>query len=68
MAILNIKRAEFHGEWNYTTSPNNLSGRLRAYFVTGPKHLRHDWQSAATAVLLLATLTRGFDGSLTRNG
>ena len=22
MAILNIKRAEFHGEWNYTISPN----------------------------------------------
>ena len=22
MATLNIKRAEFHGEWNYTISPN----------------------------------------------
>jgi hypothetical protein len=22
MAALNIKRAEFHGEWNYTLSPN----------------------------------------------
>ena len=22
MAALNIKRAEFHGEWNYTISPN----------------------------------------------
>ena len=24
MAAINIKRAEFHGEWNYTISPNNL--------------------------------------------
>jgi hypothetical protein len=23
MAAINIKRAEFHGEWNYTISPNN---------------------------------------------
>jgi hypothetical protein len=23
MAALNIKRAEFHGEWNYTISPNH---------------------------------------------
>jgi hypothetical protein len=23
MAALNIKRAEFHGEWNYTISPNS---------------------------------------------
>ena len=22
MATLNIKRADFHGEWNYTISPN----------------------------------------------
>jgi hypothetical protein len=22
IAALNIKRAEFHGEWNYTISPN----------------------------------------------
>jgi len=22
MATINIKRAEFHGEWNYTISPN----------------------------------------------
>ena len=22
MAAINIKRAEFHGEWNYTISPN----------------------------------------------
>jgi hypothetical protein len=22
MAALNIKRAQFHGEWNYTISPN----------------------------------------------
>ena len=22
MAILNVKRAEFYGEWNYTISPN----------------------------------------------
>ena len=25
MAALNIKRAEFHGEWNYTISPNTYS-------------------------------------------
>ena len=24
MAAINIKRAQFHGEWNYTISPNNL--------------------------------------------
>jgi hypothetical protein len=23
MAVINIKRAEFHGEWNYTISPND---------------------------------------------
>jgi hypothetical protein len=23
MAAINIKRAEFHGEWNYTISPNH---------------------------------------------
>ena len=23
MAALNIKRAEFHGEWNYTIAPSN---------------------------------------------
>src|SRR5205823_7686545 len=23
MAAINIKRAEFHGEWNYTISPND---------------------------------------------
>jgi len=22
MAAINIKRAEFHGEWNYTIAPN----------------------------------------------
>jgi hypothetical protein len=22
MAAINIKRADFHGEWNYTISPN----------------------------------------------
>jgi hypothetical protein len=25
IATLNIKRAEFHGEWNYTISPNTYS-------------------------------------------
>ena len=25
MAAINIKRAEFHGEWNYTISPNAYS-------------------------------------------
>jgi hypothetical protein len=25
MATLNIKRADFHGEWNYTISPNTHS-------------------------------------------
>jgi hypothetical protein len=23
MAAINIKRAEFHGDWNYTISPND---------------------------------------------
>ena len=23
MAAINIKRADFHGEWNYTISPND---------------------------------------------
>jgi len=23
MAAINLKRAEFHGEWNYTISPND---------------------------------------------
>jgi len=27
MAALNIVRAEFHGEWNYTIRPSNRSGR-----------------------------------------
>jgi hypothetical protein len=30
MASINIKRAEFHGDWNYTISPNTLC-QLRAY-------------------------------------
>jgi hypothetical protein len=25
MAAINIQRAEFHGEWNYTISPNAYS-------------------------------------------
>jgi hypothetical protein len=25
MASLNIKRADFHGEWNYTIAPSNQS-------------------------------------------
>jgi hypothetical protein len=24
MAAINIKRAEFHGEWNYTISPQTI--------------------------------------------
>jgi hypothetical protein len=27
MAAINIVRAEFHGEWNYTIKPNNRSDR-----------------------------------------
>jgi hypothetical protein len=27
MAAINILRAEFHGEWNYTIKPNNLPQR-----------------------------------------
>jgi hypothetical protein len=27
MAAIAITRAEFHGEWNYTISPNNRSDR-----------------------------------------
>ena len=27
MAMINIVRAEFHGEWNYTIKPNNRSER-----------------------------------------
>jgi hypothetical protein len=28
MAAINIKRANFHGEWNYTIRPNNRSDRV----------------------------------------
>jgi len=27
MASINIKRADFHGEWNYTISPSNQSSQ-----------------------------------------
>jgi Rhodopirellula transposase DDE domain len=35
MAAINIKRAEFHGEWNYTISPNHYR-QSRVNLVTGP--------------------------------
>jgi len=37
MAAINIKRAEFHGEWNYTISPNAYPPKLLVYFLTHPK-------------------------------
>jgi hypothetical protein len=37
MATINIKRAEFHGEWNYTISPNTYPPKLHVYFLTDPK-------------------------------
>jgi hypothetical protein len=36
MAAINIKRAEFHGEWNYTISPNDHPPKSRGNLVTGP--------------------------------
>ena len=36
MAAINIKRAEFHGEWNYTISPNPHPPKSRVYLVTRP--------------------------------
>ncbi|HET7448002.1 MAG TPA: ISAzo13 family transposase, partial [Methyloceanibacter sp.] len=27
MAAINLKRATFHGDWNYTIRPNNHQGR-----------------------------------------
>jgi hypothetical protein len=36
MAKLNITRAEFHGEWNYTIKPRRAR-KWRCYFVSGPK-------------------------------
>ncbi len=35
MAALNIKRAEFHGEWNYTISPNPIR-QIARLFPDGP--------------------------------
>jgi hypothetical protein len=35
MAALNVKPAEFHGEWNYTITEYR-SAKLRAYFLTSP--------------------------------
>jgi hypothetical protein len=35
MATINIKRAEFHGEWNYTISPNHHP-RIARLFRDGP--------------------------------
>ena len=35
IAAINIKRAEFHGEWNYTIT-QYLSAKLRDYFLTSP--------------------------------
>jgi hypothetical protein len=31
MAALNIKRAQFHGEWNYTISPNSNRQTARLF-------------------------------------
>src|SRR5438132_6120002 len=31
MAAINIKRAEFHGEWNYTISPNAYPQTARLF-------------------------------------
>jgi hypothetical protein len=31
IAALNIKRAEFHGEWNYTISPNTIRQIARLF-------------------------------------
>jgi len=38
MAAINIKRAEFHGEWNYTISPKTLIRQIKnaRYFVNVP--------------------------------
>ena len=36
MASINIKRAEFHCEWNYTIAPNTDPPKLRVYFLTSP--------------------------------
>jgi hypothetical protein len=35
MAAINLKRAEFHGEWNYTISPNDRP-KSRVNLVTSP--------------------------------
>jgi hypothetical protein len=37
IAALNIKRAEFHGEWNYTISPISLSREDRFMKCSGPE-------------------------------
>jgi hypothetical protein len=34
MASLNIKRADFHGEWNYTIAPS--TNRAKRLFLTSP--------------------------------
>ena len=39
MAAINIKRAEFHGEWNYTISKQS-SPKSRVNLVTSPKIIR----------------------------
>jgi len=36
MAAINIKRAEFHGEWNYTISPDAHPPKSRVNLVTSP--------------------------------
>jgi hypothetical protein len=34
---INIKRAEFHGDWNYTISPNTYPPNCAFIFLTYPK-------------------------------
>ena len=37
---INMTRAEFHGEWNYTIHPGNRADRA-VEFLTGPKYVQH---------------------------
>jgi hypothetical protein len=37
MATINIKRAEFHGDWNYTISPNTYPPNCAFISLTDPK-------------------------------
>src|ERR1700704_483558 len=40
IAALNIKRAEFHGEWNYTISPSTYPPNCAFISLTSPKWSR----------------------------